>query len=276
VPSEQEAGGAGAGWDQLRLDLVAEQASLDELVAGLSPNQWAVPTPAPGWTVADHVGHLAWFDARAAMAVTDPEGFSRLARSDLEADDPMEAHLARSRSLSPAGLLAWWRKERRRLAAALARLEPGRRLAWYGPEMGARSFVTARLMEAWAHGQDVADALGRRRAPTDRLRHVAHLGVATRRYSYLARGLQPPVSGVYVELASPSGGRWEWGWPGEADQVRGPAEDFCLVVTRRRHLDDTALEVRGEGARTWMAVAQAFAGPPGPGRAPGQFPPPAP
>jgi uncharacterized protein (TIGR03084 family) len=223
VPVKPEAGGSGASLDQLRLDLLAEQASLDQLVAGLPPKQWMTPTPAPGWTVADQVGHLAFFDSRAALAVTDPEGFSRLARLDLEADDPMEAHLARSRSLSPAGLLAWWRKERRGLALALATLEPGQRLAWYGPEMGARSFVTARLMEAWAHGQDVADALGRRRAPTKRLRHVAHMGVATRGYSYLARGLEPPDSGVYVVLDAPSGGVWEWGSPGEADQVRGPA-----------------------------------------------------
>lgn len=41
--------------------------------------------------------------------------------------------------------------------------------------MSAVSSVTARLMETWAHGQDIADVLGVDRQPTARLRHIAHL-----------------------------------------------------------------------------------------------------
>ncbi|MEK7446600.1 MAG: TIGR03084 family protein, partial [candidate division NC10 bacterium] len=48
--------------------------------------------------------------------------------------------------------------------------------------------------------------------------------------------------------------------------------DFCRVVTHRRHVEDTGLTLVGPAAREWMLVAQAFAGPPAPGRRRGQFP----
>jgi uncharacterized protein (TIGR03084 family) len=127
--------------------------------------------------------------------------------------------------------------------------------------MSKRSFLTARLMEAWAHGQDVVDAVGAERPPTDRLRHVAQLGVITRGWSYRNRGLEPPAGDVRVELSAPSGDMWTWGDADVEDSVTGPAEDLCLVVTQRRHVDDTRLAVRGPLAREWMECAQAFAGP---------------
>ncbi len=134
--------------------------------------------------------------------------------------------------------------------------------------MGAKSFLTARLMECWAHGQDVADALGVERAATDRLRHVARLGVITRGWSYVNRGLEPPADEVRVELIGPSGARWRFGPDDATGVVTGPALDFCLVVTQRRHPDDTALQVTGDVARDWLERAQAFAGPPTDGPAP--------
>jgi uncharacterized protein (TIGR03084 family) len=70
-------------------------------------------------------------------------------------------------------------------------------------------------------------------------------------------------------FAAPSGAdTWTWGDPSAANTVRGPALDFCLVVTQRRHVDDTALDVQGDAAREWISIAQAFAGPPGEGRRP--------
>jgi uncharacterized protein (TIGR03084 family) len=138
--------------------------------------------------------------------------------------------------------------------------------------MSARSFVTARLMETWAHGQDVVDALGAERAPTERLRHVAHIGVGARPFSYAANRREMPDAGIRVELLAPSGETWTWGPEGAVDTVRGPALDFCLLVTQRRHRDDVALMVEGSAADEWLDIAQAFAGPPGEGRRPGQFP----
>jgi uncharacterized protein (TIGR03084 family) len=175
------------------------------------------------------------------------------------------------RALAPEGLLDAWRSGRSRLAGAATTLSDDDRVAWYGPSMGARSFLTARLMEAWAHGQDIVDTVGGDRPPTDRLRHVAQLGVITRAWSYVNRRMEAPVGEVHVALEAPSGETWTWG-PGDvADSVRGPAEDFCLVVTQRRHVDDTGLEVDGDVARDWLVRAQAFAGPPTDGPGPGSF-----
>jgi uncharacterized protein (TIGR03084 family) len=134
--------------------------------------------------------------------------------------------------------------------------------------MGALSFVSARLMETWAHGQDVADALGAIRVPTARLRHIAHLGVRARPFSYVVRGLEVPADAVSVGLVGPSGERWEWDGGSPSQLVEGSALDFCLVVTQRRHLSDTTLTVHGSLAKEWLAIAQAFAGPPGGGRPP--------
>jgi uncharacterized protein (TIGR03084 family) len=134
--------------------------------------------------------------------------------------------------------------------------------------MSAASSVTARLMETWAHGQDVFDAVGLVRRPTARLRHVAHLGVATRGWSFRLRGLPVPGTPVRVELTGPDGDLWTWGPEDAADRVSGPAEDFCLLVVQRRHRSATALVVTGPVADQWLDVAQAYAGDPGPGRPP--------
>lgn len=247
-------------------DLVAEQQALDTIVAALSPDQWALPTPSPRWTVTDQIGHLAYFDATAALAITDPAAFAAH-RSELIgsfSDDRAvdEATLGAFRTRSPDGRLAEWRMRRNELAAAGRTLDDDTRIAWYGPSMGAKSFLTARLMEVWAHGQDVCDTVGVHREPTDRLRHIAQLGVITRGWSYVVRGEVPPDNAVAVRLTAPSGTTWMWGDDQATDRVSGPAEDFCLVVTQRRHVGDTALVVEGDAAADWMTKAQAFAGGP--------------
>jgi uncharacterized protein (TIGR03084 family) len=134
--------------------------------------------------------------------------------------------------------------------------------------MSRASFLTARVMETFAHGHDIATAVGVDRVPTDRLRHVAHLGVATRGFSFANRGLDPPTGAVRVELEAPTGAVWTWGPEGAPDAVRGPALDFCLLVTRRRHRVDTALEASGPDGERWLSIAQCFAGPPAEGPPP--------
>ena len=129
--------------------------------------------------------------------------------------------------------------------------------------------ATARLMETWAHGQDVADALGVRRVPTARLRHVAHIGVRARDYAFRAAGRTPPAEPFRVELTGPDGHEWTWGPDEASDRVTGAALDFCLLVTQRRHRADVDVTATGAGADAWLDIAQAFAGPPGAGRAPG-------
>lgn len=250
-------------------DLAAEHQALDALVADLDDAGWATPTPSEGWAVRDQIGHLAFFDETGTQAIVDPAGFT----ADVEAlfADPaafMERAVGRGRALSPADLLAWWREARAALVAVARPLDPRARLPWYGPPMGGRSFITARLMETWAHGQDVADALGVQRAPTDRLRHIAFLGVRTRGFSYAVRDREAPAGEVRVELTGPGGDVWEWGDASAADRISGPALDFCLVVTQRRNVADTTLDVSGPLAVEWMGIAQAFAGGPTLGPAP--------
>jgi uncharacterized protein (TIGR03084 family) len=256
--------------DGLLGDLEAEHRDLDRLVATLDEAGWGTATPAEGWAVRDQISHLAFFDDAAALAITDPGAFAGTAEAALAAGgDPMEEHLRRGRALAGRDVLAWWRGARHQMVDVAGALGAGDRVPWYGPPMSALSFVSARLMETWAHGQDVADALGVTRAPTARLRHVAHIGVRARPFSYVVRGRDVPGGAVRVELTGPSGEHWDWDAATEsAPLVQGPALDFCLVVTQRRNVADTALTAQGEMAREWLDIAQAFAGPPGPGRPP--------
>lgn len=253
-------------------DLAAEHADLDRLVAGLEVAAWDRPTPAEGWAVRDQISHLAHFDERATLAVTDPDGFAEHLAEVLADLTVLDRPIAEGRQLAPAALLARWRGGRERMLGAFRRLDPGRRIPWYGPAMGAASFVSARLMETWCHGQDVADALGVEREPTGRLRHIAHLALRARAFNYASHGLPLPDAGVRVELRAPDGSTWTWGEPGWPDLISGDAVDFGLVATQRRHRDDTGLRVEGRLATEWIGIIQAFAGPPGPGRRPGEFP----
>jgi uncharacterized protein (TIGR03084 family) len=128
--------------------------------------------------------------------------------------------------------------------------------------------ATARAMETWAHGQDVADALGVEHPPGPALRHVAHIGVRTRDFAYVVRGLDPPTEPFRIELTAPDGELWTWGPESAAQTVRGSANDFALLVTQRRHRTDVDLTAEGADAEYWLGIAQAFAGPPGEGRPP--------
>ncbi|MEU7828826.1 TIGR03084 family metal-binding protein [Nonomuraea sp. NPDC049129] len=247
---------------ELLSDLRAETASLDGLLRPLEAGDWELGTPAEGWAVRDQVSHLAWFDEAARTAVTDPDVF-RAAAAHFTSTDDLAAEF---RGLAPDELLEWFRTARARSIKAFTGLSARDRLPWYGPDMSAASFVTARLMETWAHGQDVADALGVTREPTPRLRHVAMIGFRAMPYGFAVRNLPLPARPVRVELTMPDGTPWAAGPEEAADTVRGPMLDFCLLVTQRVHRDDTDLEITGETARAWMEIAQAFAGPPGKGR----------
>jgi uncharacterized protein (TIGR03084 family) len=251
----------------LTADLAAESAELYEVLSMLAEPDWDRDTPAAGWTVRDQVTHLAYFDEAATTSATDPDRFRAESRELVSGGNDFPDRIAaRHRVLSGAEVFGWLQRTRREYLDTFAALDPGTQLPWYGPPMSAASSVTARLMETWAHGQDVVDALGLTRRPTARLRHVAHLGVRTLGWSFRVRGLPEPDAPVRVELAGPDGEPWTWGPADAADRVTGPAEDFCLVVTQRRHRSQTALAAEGPVADRWLDIAQAFAGAPGPGR----------
>lgn len=261
--------------DALVRDMQAEHDDLVRAIRSSSVRDpWAVATPADGWTVRDQLAHLAHFDEVAVIAVTDPATFATLRAAVVDdIQGYVDAVVVEGRTRPPGELIDWADTARAQLVAALAGADPAARVPWFGPDMTVASKATARIMETWAHGQDIVDGLGVSRPPTARLRHVAHIGARAMANSFRTHGLPVPTAPVRVELTAPDadGTVWAWGDEGAADSVRGSALDFCLLVTQRRHLDDTDLSVTGPVAQRWMSIAQAFAGPAGTGRAAGQF-----
>jgi len=253
----------------LAADLAAESAVTRGLVAGLAEAGWHTPTPAAGWDIADQISHLAYFDEVTVQSAVDPEQFkAELADAEASGGINPDTIAVRFRDRSGAQLLDWFGTARTELLNTFKNLDPRTRLPWFGPPMSAASSLTARIMETWAHTQDIADALGVTREPTDRLRHVAHIGVGARAFSYAVHGKSVPPVEIRVELTSPDGAVWTWGAAEAENRVTGPALDFCLLVTQRRHRNDLGLAIEGPAAIEWMAIAQAFAGAPGPGRPP--------
>lgn len=255
-------------------DLRVEYDTLDQLVAPLTAEQWNQLTPFYKWTIYDEIAHLYYFDSTALLATTSREDFAAHApgmNKELIGNDSFADIINRRIGvLGPVDLLNKWRIVRDQLLKNLEILGPKDRLPWYGPDMSALSFTTARLMETWAHGQDVYDAIRSRRETTDRIRSIAHLGVSTFAWTFKNRCLKVPEHLPTVNLRAPSGGTWRWDGGDSVNYVNGSAEEFCLVVTQRRNIADTNLQILGKSAKRWMEIAQCFAGPVADGPAPGQ------
>lgn len=256
-------------------DLDAERAAVMAIVRELPRASWTLPTRAEPWSVRDQIAHLGWFDGAFARAISTPAEFEAERDAVTDIAGYVDRTLREVPEVGPAAL-AYWQEAARAFDRAARACDPSARLPWYGPSMSLRSAITSRIMETWAHGGDVADAVGARLAPTDRLRHVADIAVRARAQGYRVRGRDVPEVPVRVELTGPSGEVWRWGEPHVSDlgrqddpyhsrgeAITGDAEEFCLVLVRRRHVDDTALQVTGDAAREWMELGQAFAGTPG-------------
>lgn len=253
-------------------DLITEGEALDELVSGLSMAQWSLPTPAPGWTIAHQIAHITSTARVARAAASDPAAFQSLTRGATDDWDALlEAALRPYLAQPPGVLLATWREQRAAATRALMELPPSRLVPWIGRQVPAGMLAGLGHMELFAHGQDIADALSASIPRTDRVRHLVAVGVNNWRFGYLARGLAPPVEPFRFEVTAPSGSVWAYGPSDAAQRVTGPAVDFCLLVTRRRHRADLRLEASGADAEAWLDIAQAYRGGPGEGRRPGQF-----
>ena len=254
-------------------DLRTEYRELAELARTLTPAQWQLRSEFYGWTPWDEIAHLCYFDHTALQSATDPDAFARdaAAVNEVLATGKEISVIAREKygHLDGPRLLAYWEPLFTRLADVLAALDPKARLPWYGPTMSARSFASARLMETWAHGQDVWDVIGRRRPVSSRLKHIAHIGYTTFGWTFINRKLAVPAPVPLVTLDAPGGSVWTWGDPTSSEFVRGTALDFCLLVTQRRNLADTDLTYSNGSAREWLSIAQCFAGPPADAPAPG-------
>jgi uncharacterized protein (TIGR03084 family) len=254
-------------------DFLDECEALHAVLAAAPEDAWRVPTQFKGWTFDDIVGHLYLFDVVAETAARSRTEFEACygdvvasARQGLTLRDHAERWLAGCRGRE---LLDRWRAQYVRLAGIARDFEPERRLAWAGPDMSARSFMSARQMEVWSHGQAVFDELGLERVEHDRLRNIAIMGVNTFGWTFAVHRRPVPPVKPYVRLLSPSGATWEWNDPAAADQVEGSAVEFCRVVTQTRNVRDTTLRISGPVAAEWMSMAQCFAGPPEQPPAPG-------
>ncbi|MFI2652161.1 TIGR03084 family metal-binding protein [Micromonospora fulviviridis] len=252
-------------------DLADDCAALDQIIAELEPDDWRRGTPAPGWEVRHQVAHLCAVFRLAATAASDAPAFR--ARMDQLGDDfdaNVMVALSRYLDTGPATRLQRWRQEWTAAVEALAAVAAGQPVPWLVRPLPAPVLAAAGMMEVFAHGQDIADTLGVHRDQTDRIRHVVAFVVQTWDFGYLSRNLTPPARGFRYELTAPSGQLWAYG-PEDAELITGPAVDLCLLATRRRHRDDLALTAVGADAEHWLDIAQAYRGPAGPGRQPGQF-----
>jgi uncharacterized protein (TIGR03084 family) len=266
-PSSPIGSDVGTTLSTVLADLTDEGDELDAIVAELDQRSWCLATPAAGWDIATSVAHLAWTDTCAIAAIADPPAWGHYARRAVADPEGFVDREARIGARASSGeIYSRWRQTRRQLAVLLGVAPTDAKLPWFGPPMSATSMATARLMETWAHGLDICDALGNPLKATDRLRHIAHLSIRTRDFSFRLHDLEPPNRPVRIDLLAPSGARWSWGPDDAAEHIEGTALDFCLLATQRRHRDDLNLVATGSSADRWLDIAQAFAGPPGTGR----------
>ncbi|HEY2443840.1 MAG TPA: TIGR03084 family metal-binding protein [Streptosporangiaceae bacterium] len=253
-------------------DLNTDCDEIDRLVSGLEESQWQLPTPAPGWTIAHQIAHLTATFQMAATAAADPAAFKAFLSgisNDFAAN--VAAAMAPFLALRPAELLSRWQAERAHVTEALAAVPEGEVVPWLVRPLPPVILACAGIMEAFAHGQDIADALGEQREQTDRLKHLVIFAALVWDFGYQARGMTPPDVQFGYVITAPSGEVWTFGPPDATQVIEGPAADFCLLVTRRRHRDDLSITATGADADQWLDIAQAYRGPAGEGRTPGQF-----
>lgn len=249
-----------------------ESEALHRLLGPMQDAGFAQATLFKRWTIDDILRHLHFWNGAAAQSLADPSefaGFVTRLRAELQRSSLREIENAALAPLRGRALLQAWQERCGELAERFAAADPKARLPWAGPAMSARSSISARLMETWAHAQAVYDLLGVERIDADRIQSIAHLGVNTFGWTFRNRGEEPPARVPHVRLTAPSGAIWRWNEPSEEDLVEGSATEFCQVVAQTRNVADTGLDVRGDAAARWMAIAQCFAGPPQTPPAPG-------
>jgi uncharacterized protein (TIGR03084 family) len=254
-------------------DFRLEVAELASVLETLGATDWEMETQFKGYTINDLVRHLHQGDVMALASTESTEAFRSMQAERRERRTggvtPRDDARLQFGHLAAAELLDAWRAAADRLAGKLATMSPDARLMWAGPDMGVRMFVTARQMEVWSHGQDVYDILGLDRLPTSRLENIAVIGVRTFGWTFVNRGLSAPQPPPHVRLVAPGGNLWQWHEGSTSGSISGSALEFCQVVTQVRNVADTGLAVKGDTARSWMAIAQCFAGPPETPPAPG-------
>jgi len=250
---------------QQATDFLNESMALDGLLEPLAEGDFDTPSQFKGWTINNIIRHLHVWNIAVDLSLQDEAAFGAFVTAmmaGVRGGKLPEFEASYLDDLSGHALRRAWMERAGATADAFASADPKLRLKWVGPDMSALSSITARLMETWAHGQAVYDALGMERQDTDRIGNIVRLGVNTWGFTWKNRRIEPPGQMPHLRLSAPSGAVWEYGEPCESGMISGSATEFCQVVTQCRNIADTALEVTGDIAHQWMAVAQCFAGPP--------------
>jgi uncharacterized protein (TIGR03084 family) len=244
-------------------DFRIESRALAAVLEPLSEADFFQPTQFKGWTIDDVLGHLHIFNHAAALALESDDAFraffAEMTKVMQAGGSMIDAQRPWVGDLNGRALFEAWLDTAETVADGFADADPKARLAWAGPSMSARSSITARQMETWAHGHEVFDLLGVERVEADRIKNIVVLGVNTFGWAYTVRGLDVPSAMPFVELTAPSGAVWTFGEESD-DRVVGSAVGFAQAVTQTRHWTDTDVQALGEGARGWMDIAQCFAG----------------
>ncbi len=247
-------------------DFFEESKSLASIIVPLDGSALTTPTQFKNWTIEDIIGHLHMFNHAAQLALQGSDHFKAffapMAKDLNQGKSLLSVQKEWLQDINGIKLLKIWQAGYETLAESFADTDPARRIAWAGPDMSARSSVTARQMETWAHGQAVFDILGIHRENKDRIRNIVHLGINTFGWTFLNRKLEVPEPAPFVSLTAPSGAIWEWNEQQSDNVVRGSAVEFCQIVTQTRNFKDTGIETIGETAGRWMSMAQCFAGQP--------------
>jgi len=251
-------------------DFRDESRELAKLLATLAPDDFARRTAFKGWSVDDVLVHLHFWNLAVDLSLRDTQAFQAQLGATLAAlkTGGLRAHENASVAERGPELAARWIELVEDIAVHWRDVDPKLRLPWVGPSMSARSAMTARQMETWAHGFEIFDLIGAERKESDRIRNIVVLGVNTFGWSHQVHDLPVPAVMPELSLTAPSGALWNFG-DANAGRIVGKAVDFAAVVTQTRALADTGLVVEGEVAKTWMANAQCFAGAPETPPAPG-------
>ena len=252
-----------ANLDTIVADLRAEGDELYAFLQSLDASDWTRATAFKAWTINDVVQHLYFGDYMGLTSHKNAEEFLAFMAAVQKAEMPLVAYTRQwLDGETGSAMLERWHNQFMEMCDRFGDSDPDMRLTWAGPDMGISMFATARLMETWAHSWAIYDLLGLSRQQTDRIRHIATIGVKTYGWTFANRKLQPPAPPPYIRLVAPSGQVWEWNTPQDDNSVTGRAVEFCQVVTQVRNIADTQLTLAGVAAKQWMTIAQCFAGPP--------------
>jgi uncharacterized protein (TIGR03084 family) len=237
-------------------DLAAEQDQLDGILAGLDEAQWATPSAAAGWSVADVVLHLAQGD-ESVVASSAGQNLRVGPGSGTSVDEIMN-QLVQAERTAPAKIYRRWQQSRAAALAALQAADPKQPLAWVETPMKPATLATTRLAEAWAHGLDITGPLGIAFPDTARLRNVAWLAHRTLPYALSLNGGGP--YDVFCELTAPDGtATWRFGPEAAGSSITGPAGAFCRVAAQRLAPEESGLVVQGPHGAAALRVLRTYA-----------------